>query len=187
MTHFDLAVIGTGSGYSLVTPDFDGKRVAIIESGTFGGTCMNVECIPTKMYVFAADVANAITHAARNGIDATLGGARWSDIRDRMFGRIDPVAAGAKDYRVTGPNTTAFLGHATFTGPKSLRIDSGIDVGRHHSRPDRDRDRRPPDRAPRGQRVGRALRRLRHRDAPGRAPESARYPRIWFRRGRVRP
>jgi mycothione reductase len=129
VTHFDLAVIGTGSGNSLVTPDFDGKRVAIIESGTFGGTCLNVGCIPTKMYVYAADVANTITHAARYGIDATLDGVRWTDIRDRVFGRIDPIAAGGKDYRVTGPNTTAFLGHATFTGPKRLRIDSGIDTG----------------------------------------------------------
>ena len=94
MTHFDLAIIGTGSGNSLVTPDFDGKRVAIIESGTFGGTCLNVGCIPTKMYVYAADVANTITHAARYGIDATLDGVRWPDIRDRVFGRIDPISAG---------------------------------------------------------------------------------------------
>jgi hypothetical protein len=35
VAHFDMAIIGTGSGNSLVTPDFDGKRVAIIESGTF--------------------------------------------------------------------------------------------------------------------------------------------------------
>jgi mycothione reductase len=129
VAHFDLAIIGTGSGNSLVTADFDGKRVAIIESGTFGGTCLNVGCIPTKMYVYAADVANTITHAARYGIDATLDGVRWPDIRDRVFGRIDPISAGGKDYRVNGPNTTAFLGHATFTGPRRLRIDTGIDTG----------------------------------------------------------
>jgi len=35
VTHFDLAIIGTGSGNALVTSDFDGKRVAVIESGTF--------------------------------------------------------------------------------------------------------------------------------------------------------
>ena len=72
MTHFDLAIIGTGSGNSLVTRDFDGKRVAIIESGTFGGTCINVGCIPTKMYVYAADVANTVTHAAKYGIEARV-------------------------------------------------------------------------------------------------------------------
>jgi len=127
--HFDLAIIGTGSGNALVTPDFDGKCVAVIEAGTFGGTCLNVGCIPTKMYVYAAEVASTVTHAATYGIDATLDGVRWRDIRDRVFGRIDPIAAGGQDYRVNGPNTTAFLGHATFTGPRSLRIDNGIDSG----------------------------------------------------------
>jgi mycothione reductase len=128
VTHFDLAIIGTGSGNSLVTPDFDGKRVAIIESGTFGGTCINVGCIPTKMYVYAADVANTVSHAARYGIDATLDGVRWTDIRDRVFGRIDPISESGRDFRVNGPNTTAFLGHATFTGAKTLRIDTGDEI-----------------------------------------------------------
>jgi mycothione reductase len=127
VAHFDLAIIGTGSGNALVTPDFDGKRVAIIESGTFGGTCLNVGCIPTKMYVYAAEVANTVTNAARFGIDATLDGVRWPDIRDRVFGRIDPISASGRDYRANGPNTTAFLGHATFTGPRKLRIDTVID------------------------------------------------------------
>ena len=128
MAHFDLAIIGTGSGNALVTPDFDGKRVAIIESGTFGGTCLNVGCIPTKMLVYAADVANTVTSAARFGIDATLDGVRWPDIRDRVFGRLDPISASGRDYRANGPNTTAFLGHATFTGPRKLRIDTVIDT-----------------------------------------------------------
>src|SRR5665811_105031 len=80
--------------------------------------------------VYAADVANAVTHAARYGIDAALEGVRWVDIRDRVFGRIDPIASGGKEHRVNGPNTTAFLGHATFIGPKRLRIDSGTDAGK---------------------------------------------------------
>ena len=124
MAHFDLAIIGTGSGNALVTADFDDKHVAIIESGSFGGTCLNVGCIPTKMFVYAADVANTVAHAHRYGIDATLTGVRWPDIRDRVFGRIDPISAGGKDYRVNGPNTTAFLGHGTFVGPRRLRIDA---------------------------------------------------------------
>ena len=128
MAHFDLAIIGTGSGNSLVTPDFDGKSVAVIESGRFGGTCVNVGCIPTKMYVYAADVANTITRAGKFGIDAMLDGVRWPDIRDRIFGRIDSISESGKDYRVNGPNTTAFLGHAIFTGPNALHIDTGDDI-----------------------------------------------------------
>ena len=69
----------------MVTPDIDGERVAIIESGTFGGPCLNVGCIPTKMYVYAADVANTVSHAAHHGVDATRDGVRWREIRDRVL------------------------------------------------------------------------------------------------------
>jgi mycothione reductase len=124
VNHFDLAVIGTGSGNSLVTADFHDKRVAIIEGGTFGGTCLNVGCIPTKMYVYAADVATTVSQAAKYGIDATLDGVRWADIRDRIFGRIDPMSASGRDYRTNGRHTTTFLGHATFVGPHRLRISN---------------------------------------------------------------
>ena len=128
MADFDLAIIGSGSGNSLVTADFDGKRVAVIERGAFGGTCLNVGCIPTKMYVYAADVAATVRHAARFGIDARLEGVRWRDIRDRVFDRIDPISAGGQAYRTNGENTTTFLGHAEFTGPKSLRISTGDQI-----------------------------------------------------------
>jgi mycothione reductase len=121
---YDLAIIGTGSGNSLVTPDFDGKRVAIVEAGAFGGTCLNVGCIPTKMYVYAAEVAATVRHAGRFGIDARFEGVRWRDIRDRVFGRIDPISAGGQAYRRDSPNTTVFCGHAEFTGPKSLRVSA---------------------------------------------------------------
>ncbi len=123
--HFDLAIIGTGSGNSLVTPDFEGKRVAVIEGGTFGGTCLNVGCIPTKMFVYAAEVAASARDAARFGVDATVHGVRWADVRDRIFQRIDPIAEGGKRYRIEGPGTTAFLGHARFTGDRRLAVDLG--------------------------------------------------------------
>ncbi|NHN54565.1 mycothione reductase [Calidifontibacter sp. DB0510] len=123
MTHYDLAIIGTGSGNSLVTPDFDDKRVAVIERATFGGTCLNVGCIPTKMFVYAAEVAETVRGASKYGIDARIDDVRWRDIRDRVFGRIDPIAEGGRDYRVNGPNTTAYLGSARFTGPHSLIVD----------------------------------------------------------------
>ncbi|HWC23303.1 MAG TPA: mycothione reductase [Flexivirga sp.] len=125
MTHFDLAIIGTGSGNSLVTPDFDDKRVAVIEEGLFGGTCLNVGCIPTKMFVYAAEVADAIRESSRYGVDSTLDGVRWRDIRDRIFGRIDPIEAGGREYRENGSNTAAYEGHAEFVGPRELRVQVG--------------------------------------------------------------
>ncbi len=42
VAHFDLAVIGSGSGNSMVDRAFADRQVAILEKGTFGGTCLNV-------------------------------------------------------------------------------------------------------------------------------------------------
>jgi mycothione reductase len=55
--HHDLVVIGTGSGNSIVDERFAHLDVALVEHGVFGGTCLNVGCVPTKMYVYAAEVA----------------------------------------------------------------------------------------------------------------------------------
>ena len=59
MQHFDLVVVGTGSGNTIVGKEYSGLSMAIIESGPFGGTCLNVGCIPTKMFVYPADLAEA--------------------------------------------------------------------------------------------------------------------------------
>jgi len=121
---FDLIIIGSGSGNSLIGPEYDDARVAIIESGTFGGTCLNVGCIPTKMYVYAAEVAGTIRSASRYGVDVHIDGVRWPDIRDRIFDRIDPISDGGRNYRAEAGNVTLFAGRASFTGPKTLEVTS---------------------------------------------------------------
>ncbi|USQ75288.1 mycothione reductase [Ornithinimicrobium cryptoxanthini] len=131
MADYDLIIIGTGSGNSLVTEDFADKKVAVIERGIFGGTCLNVGCIPTKMFVYAAEVATTIRDAARFGVDATLDGVRWPDIRDRVFGRIDPISDSGRDYRVSGPHTTAYLGQATFVGEREVEVEITRPGGAH--------------------------------------------------------
>jgi mycothione reductase len=123
--HFDLVIIGSGSGNSLVTSHFDDKQVAIIEEGVFGGTCLNRGCIPTKMFVYAADVATTIRRSALYGIDSHLDQVRWTDLRDRIFDRIDPISAGGLKYRIQSENTTTFLGHARFVGPNSVEVSTG--------------------------------------------------------------
>lgn len=59
MDHFDVAIIGTGSGNTILDERYAGKRIAICERGAFGGTCINVGCIPTKMFAYAADIAHS--------------------------------------------------------------------------------------------------------------------------------
>jgi mycothione reductase len=57
--HFDVAIIGSGSGNSIPDERFAGMSVALFEEGAqFGGACLNVGCIPTKMFVYAAEVAD---------------------------------------------------------------------------------------------------------------------------------
>ena len=128
MRHFDLIVIGSGSGNSVLTEELADRGVAIIEESTFGGTCLNVGCIPTKMYVYAADVAEAVRGSARYGVDATLDDVRWADIRDRIFGRIDPISAGGLRYRRDSKTVTLFEEHAEFVGPRRLRLVSGEEI-----------------------------------------------------------
>ena len=124
--HYDLAVIGSGSGNSLVTKRMSDWKVAIIEEGTFGGTCLNVGCIPTKMYVYAADLAQHIRESARYGVDSTLDGVRWADIRDRVFGRIDPIVERGREYRANvAPNCTLYEAHASFRDAHTLHLSSG--------------------------------------------------------------
>ena len=66
--HHDLLVIGSGSGNSIVDHRFADLDVAMVEHGTFGGTCINVGCVPTKMYVYPADIA----HSLASGFQAHL-------------------------------------------------------------------------------------------------------------------
>ncbi|MFT3851214.1 MAG: mycothione reductase [Ilumatobacteraceae bacterium] len=122
-THdFDLVILGTGSGNSVVVPEMDGWRIAIVERGVFGGTCLNVGCIPSKMLIYAADVANTIGHAARYGVHGTFDGADWPAIRDRVFGRIDPIAEGGRRYRHSLDNVTVFEGDAHFVAERTLEV-----------------------------------------------------------------
>ncbi|SDD03796.1 mycothione reductase [Rhodococcus tukisamuensis] len=124
MTHYDLAIIGSGSGNTILDDRFADLQVAILEDGVFGGTCLNVGCIPTKMFVYAADVARTVEHAGRYGVDAHVDKVRWPDIVARVFDRIDPISAGGMRYRRDeSPNTTVYSGHARFVGPR--RIDTG--------------------------------------------------------------
>jgi mycothione reductase len=119
---FDVVIIGTGSGNTILTPDFDSLRVAIVEKGVFGGTCINRGCVPTKMFVYAADIASHVTHAATYGIDATIDKVRWGDIVDRVFTRIDPIAPNGKAYRESAPNTTVYTAEARFVSPKVIQV-----------------------------------------------------------------
>jgi mycothione reductase len=122
VTHYDLALIGTGSGNTVVNHDFADRRVAIIEENKFGGTCLNVGCIPTKMFVYPADLAHNARHGSDLGVLTSYDGASWPDIRDRIFGRIDPIEDSGRHYRHSLENIDVYESHCTFIDNHTLQI-----------------------------------------------------------------
>ena len=118
---YDLVIVGAGSGNMLPVGQFAGWRIAVVEADRFGGTCLNRGCIPSKMLVHTADVAQTIRHADRFGIGAKWGGADWPAIRDRVFGRIDPLHERAIVHRQANC-ADVFIGEASFVAPKILRV-----------------------------------------------------------------
>lgn len=129
MPHYDLAIIGSGSGNSLITPFWDGRKVALVDGGVFGGTCLNVGCIPTKMFVYPSSLAAAPREAGRLGVDLALDKVHWNGIRDRIFGRIDAISESGRRYRAEElDHVDLYQEHARFTGPRTLRTASGVDI-----------------------------------------------------------
>ena len=129
-THFDIALIGSGSANSFPGPEFAGRSIVQIDRGVgpdhvFGGTCINLGCIPTKMFVHTAELAHTPAEAARFGLTEQLRHVDWPAIRDRIFGRIDAISVGGEEYRrdhEDNANLTLLRGTARFTGPKTLLV-----------------------------------------------------------------
>lgn len=127
---YDLIIIGTGSGNSIITPEFNSWKIAIIEKGIFGGTCLNRGCIPSKMLVHVANTICEIERSELIGVDASVNDLRWKDIVNRIYGRIDPIAEGGKEYRENLPNVTVFNGHAKFVDNKVIEVN-GVQLSSH--------------------------------------------------------
>ncbi len=72
MDKFDVIVIGAGAGENVVNDALtEGVKVALIEKGPLGGTCLNNGCIPSKMLIYPADVIRAAQDAKAVGVTAT--------------------------------------------------------------------------------------------------------------------
>ncbi|HEY2266079.1 MAG TPA: mycothione reductase [Streptosporangiaceae bacterium] len=123
MQHFSLAIIGSGSGNSLVPEDRAQGPVALIEEGAFGGTCLNRGCIPSKIFVHSADVAAGIRRAAEFGLAAELTSVDWKAIQDRVFSHTGQISAEGRRDRADADGVTLFEGRARFRGPHELVID----------------------------------------------------------------
>ena len=124
MDQFALAVIGSGSGNAVIPEHIDGYKVALIEANAFGGTCINRGCIPTKMFVYTADVAMQIRRSEAFGLTATLEAVDWLPIRDRIIARVEETSLAGHKERVASKDVTVFEGHARFAGRNELVINN---------------------------------------------------------------
>lgn len=132
MTHYDIALIGSGSGNSFPGPELAEKSIVYIDRGigpdrVFGGTCLNAGCIPTKMLVHTADVAISPHEAGRLDLREDLEGVDWPAIRERVFAdRIDPISRAGLDYRenhADNANLTLLRGLGRFTAPGAMTVE----------------------------------------------------------------
>ncbi|MGY4542324.1 pyruvate/2-oxoglutarate dehydrogenase complex dihydrolipoamide dehydrogenase (E3) component [Arthrobacter sp. UYNi723] len=91
--------------------------------------CLNVGCIPTKMFVYPASLAAAPREAARLGVDLSLDKVRWNELQDRIFGRIDAISESGRRYRADDlAHVDLYQEHVRFTGPRTLTTDSGVEL-----------------------------------------------------------
>ena len=123
-TTFDAIIIGTGqSGPALARRLAGaGQKVAVIERGRFGGTCINTGCTPTKTLVASAYAV----HVARRGADYGFSTGEIKVDMKRVKARKDYVAGlsnkGVERSLKNLKNGTVYEGHARFVGPHEVEV-----------------------------------------------------------------
>src|SRR5258708_8526741 len=69
---FDILILGSGQGGKLLAWHLarSGRRTAVVERKWIGGSCPNVNCLPSKNEIWSARVADLVHHAAKFGMVA---------------------------------------------------------------------------------------------------------------------
>ena len=129
MTKFDAIVIGTGQAGPLLARRMAarGMRVAIIERGRFGGTCVNTGCTPTKALVASAYAAHLARRSAEFGV--TITGTIGVDMQC-VKARKDAIA-GVSSRAVeaslrAAENVTVVQGHGRFVSPREVAVGNAV-------------------------------------------------------------
>src|SRR3990167_2035428 len=124
MKIYDLIVIGGGSGLNISSRAAKeyGWKVAIIEEGPLGGTCLNRGCIPSKMFIHVADVMETIANAKKLGIKVGQAKANYSRIAKRVNSLVDSDAWEIEKGIRAEKNFTLYKKRAKFIGKKIVQV-----------------------------------------------------------------
>jgi mycothione reductase len=126
MEHFDVIVVGSGSGMLVASAAVEsGFKTAIIDDGPLGGTCLIRGCVPSKMLIYPSDVATLISEANKIGVNASVSSIDFRKIISRMHALVnEDTAVQAKAVAETS-DLTWFRERGEFMGDYSLQ------AGRH--------------------------------------------------------
>ena len=126
---FDAIIIGTGqSGPSLAARmTREGMKTAIIERKLFGGTCVNVGCIPTKTLVASARAAHMARRGAEFGVK--IEGSITVDmekVKSRKDGIVRQSNEGVTKWLKTMENLTVYEGHGRLESANTVRVNDKL-------------------------------------------------------------
>ena len=121
---FDLFVIGAGSGgvrAARMAAGF-GARVAVAEDRYMGGTCVNVGCVPKKLYVYASEFGKAFQDARGFGWDSETAPFNWATLRDNKSAEIARLNAIYRSL-LSGVDATMIDGRARILDPRTVVVN----------------------------------------------------------------
>ena len=120
---FDLLVVGGGSGgvRAARMAAQRGARVALVEAGALGGTCVNVGCIPKKLYSYAAHYAESFEEAAGFGWQVERPSFDWGLLKSRRAAEISRLN-GVYRQLLVGAGVTLLTGWATLVDAHTVQV-----------------------------------------------------------------
>lgn len=130
---FDLIVIGAGSGgvRAARMASAHGARVAIIEERFFGGTCVNVGCVPKKLFAYGAGFPGEFRLAADFGYTIDGWHFDWHKLRDNKSREIERLN-GVYRRLLDGAGVTVFEGHGRIEAPGQVSVNGGTPLTAAH-------------------------------------------------------
>ncbi len=124
MKEYDLIVIGSGAGMNVASSAYEqALRVAVVENGPMGGTCLNRGCIPTKILTYVADIITQAKHLENLGVRMKIEKIDYPWIMKRMRNEVDGDSTRQGEAVDAAEGIDWYKGTGTFVSDYTLEID----------------------------------------------------------------